>query len=54
MRSAFEVNVFGLVATTQMFLPHLRAYAKSDPSGAARIVNMGSLAGVTSAPLGGG
>ncbi len=53
LRAVFEVNVFGLMTTTQVFLPLLRAAAHKDAQGGARIVNIGSLAGVTSAPLGG-
>ena len=44
-RFTFDVNVFGLLDTTRAFLPLLRKTGKG-----ARIVNMGSLAGVCSAP----
>jgi NAD(P)-dependent dehydrogenase (short-subunit alcohol dehydrogenase family) len=43
-RRQFEVNVFGLIATTQMFLPLIR-------KGRGRIINMGSIAGRASMPF---
>ena len=42
-RFTFAVNVFGLLDTTRAFLPLLRA-----TGGGARIVNVGSVAGVVS------
>ncbi len=51
VRSMFEVNVFGLLEVTQVFLPLLREGAKA--CGSARIANVGSLAGVTSQKLNG-
>lgn len=44
LRRQFEVNVFGLIAVTQAFLPLLR-------KGHGRIVNMGSIAGRATIPL---
>lgn len=44
LRKQFEVNVIGLVAVTQAFLPLLR-------QGHGRIVNMGSIAGKCAAPF---
>jgi len=44
-RFNFEVNVFGVLDTTRAFLPLLR---KTGPG--ARIVNTGSMAGITAAP----
>jgi NAD(P)-dependent dehydrogenase (short-subunit alcohol dehydrogenase family) len=44
LREVFEVNVFGLVAVTQAFLPKLRE-AK------ARIINISSVSGVLAAPF---
>lgn len=46
LRKQFEVNTFGHMATTQAFLPMLR-------SGKGRIVNVGSIMGELSFPLGG-
>ena len=42
-RAEFEVNVIGLLAVTQAFLPHLRR-------GRGRIVNVGSIAGRSALP----
>jgi NAD(P)-dependent dehydrogenase (short-subunit alcohol dehydrogenase family) len=44
LREVFEVNVFGLVAATQVFLPGIRA-AKG------RIVNLSSLSGLLAVPF---
>ncbi len=44
VRHQFEVNVFGLLAVTQAFLPMLRR-------GPGRIVNVGSIAGRVTSPL---
>lgn len=44
-RWTFDVNVFGLLDTTRAFLPQLRATGEG-----ARIINVGSLAGVLGAP----
>lgn len=44
LRKQFEVNVIGLVAVTQAFLPLLR-------QGQGRIINMGSIAGKSAAPF---
>ena len=43
-RRQFEVNLFGLIATTQTFLPLIR-------KGQGRIINMGSIAGRASMPF---
>lgn len=43
-RRQFEVNVFGLIAVTQTFLPLIR-------KGHGRIINMGSIAGRASMPF---
>jgi short-subunit dehydrogenase len=44
-RSLFDVNVFGLIATTKAFLPLLREHGPG-----ARIVNIGSVAGYFTLP----
>jgi NAD(P)-dependent dehydrogenase (short-subunit alcohol dehydrogenase family) len=44
IRKMFEVNVFGLIAVTQAFLPLVR-------TGDGRIVNIGSIGGKLSAPF---
>ena len=46
VRAVFDVNVFGVYAATQAFLPLLR-----EAGGGARIVNIGSVAGLVAAPL---
>jgi NAD(P)-dependent dehydrogenase (short-subunit alcohol dehydrogenase family) len=46
-RRQFEVNLFGLARLTQLCLPHMRAQRSG------RIVNVSSLAGFFSSPLGG-
>jgi len=50
IRKAFDVNVFGLLAVTQAFLPLLGArHDRVGPPG--RIVNIGSVAGAITVPL---
>jgi len=50
IRKAFDVNVFGLLAVTQAFLPLLGArQERVGPPG--RIVNIGSVAGAITVPL---
>ena len=50
IREAFEVNVFGLLAVTQAFLPLLGA--RRDAAGIpGRIVNIGSVSGAISVPF---
>jgi NAD(P)-dependent dehydrogenase (short-subunit alcohol dehydrogenase family) len=50
IRKAFDVNVFGLLAVTQAFLPLLGARRdRVGPPG--RIVNIGSVAGAITVPL---
>lgn len=46
-RHQFEVNLFGIVELTQLFLPSMRANEKG------RIINISSILGRTSLPLGG-
>jgi NAD(P)-dependent dehydrogenase (short-subunit alcohol dehydrogenase family) len=50
LRRQFEVNVFGVVAVTQAFLPLLGAW-KEAPYLRGRIVNMGSVSGYTVYPF---
>ena len=45
VRRNFEVNVFSLIALTQLVIPHLR------PQGHGRIINIGSVAGRIARPL---
>lgn len=45
IRRNFEVNVFSLIALTQLVIPHLR------PQGRGRIINIGSVAGRIARPL---
>ncbi len=47
LRSQIETNVVGLVAVTQAVVPHMVA------QGSGRIVNIGSVSGVTTTPFGG-
>lgn len=47
LRRQLETNVVGLVAVTQAVVPHMVA------AGRGRIVNIGSVSGVTTAPFGG-
>lgn len=44
IRSTFEVNVFGTIAVTQAFLPHLRKRK-------GRIINISSIAGLVTTPF---
>lgn len=50
VRQAFEINVFGLLAVTQAFLPLLGA-RKDCPHPPGRIVNLSSICGGVSFPL---
>ncbi|MES2258988.1 MAG: SDR family NAD(P)-dependent oxidoreductase [Pseudomonadota bacterium] len=50
VRRAFEVNVFGLLAVTQAFLPLLGARANC-PHAPGRIVNLSSISGGVAFPL---
>ncbi|MBM4398665.1 MAG: SDR family oxidoreductase [Deltaproteobacteria bacterium] len=45
LRAQFETNVFGLMAVTRAFLPAMRR------RGSGRVVNVGSLSGLFTAPL---
>lgn len=47
MRGMFEVNLFGLLALTQAFAPLLGA----GPGRAARVINIGSVAGRVATPM---
>jgi NAD(P)-dependent dehydrogenase (short-subunit alcohol dehydrogenase family) len=47
----FDVNVFGHIAVTQSALPLLRAHVQRHGRGAARIVNMSSIAGKIATPI---
>jgi NAD(P)-dependent dehydrogenase (short-subunit alcohol dehydrogenase family) len=50
VRRVFEVNVFGLLAVTQAFLPLLGARrGRSGPAG--RVVNIGSVSGAITVPF---
>ena len=48
LRRQFEVNVFGLMAVTQAFLPLIRRGSRGEPG---RIVNMGSISGRFAGPF---
>ena len=48
VRELFEVNLFGIIAMCQKFIPLLR---KSEHPNGARIVNIGSVAGVAAVPF---
>ena len=48
LRRQFEVNVFGLLAVTQTFLPLIRKGAAGGPG---RVVNMGSISGRFAGPF---
>ena len=48
VRELFEVNLFGVIAMCQEFIPLLR---KSKHPNGARIVNIGSVAGVAAVPF---
>lgn len=47
VRDEFEVNVFGMLRMSQLVLPRMRA------KGAGRVVNIGSVGGLVTAPLAG-
>ena len=51
MRDVFEVNVFGLLAVTQAFLPLLKRPAGHANSAAGRIVNISSISGGITFPM---
>lgn len=48
MRHMFDVNYFGLVTVSSVFLPLLRGASSSSPKG--RLINIGSVAGKVSFP----
>lgn len=50
-RRQFEVNFFGHIAMTQAMLPLLREYIANHEKGSARIVMMGSIAGLIAQPI---
>jgi NAD(P)-dependent dehydrogenase (short-subunit alcohol dehydrogenase family) len=50
LRHQFEVNLFGLLAVTQAFLPLLGA-RKQSPHPAGRIINISSVSGIVSYPF---
>jgi len=50
-RRQFEVNLFGHIAMTQAMLPLLRMAVAARGRGAARIVNMSSIAGLIAQPI---
>jgi NAD(P)-dependent dehydrogenase (short-subunit alcohol dehydrogenase family) len=50
-RRQFEVNLFGHIAVTQAMLPLMREYVARNGKGAARIVMMGSIAGLVAQPI---
>jgi NAD(P)-dependent dehydrogenase (short-subunit alcohol dehydrogenase family) len=50
-RRQFEVNLFGQIAVIQAFLPLLRKHVAATASGAARIVNISSIAGRVGQPM---
>ncbi len=51
IKSIFEVNVFGLIAVTQGFLPLLGATCTRNEGGAGRVVNVGSVSGAITFPF---
>jgi NAD(P)-dependent dehydrogenase (short-subunit alcohol dehydrogenase family) len=50
-RKQFEVNLFGQIAVTQAMLPLLRRHVAARGAGAARIINIGSIAGRIGQPI---
>ena len=53
VRRVFEVNYFGMFALTQALLPALRAAGREPAGGGARVVNIGSVAGLVAPPMSG-
>ena len=51
-RRQFDVNVFGLARLTQLVLPHMRAHHYTGAQRSGRIINMSSMGGRISEPLG--
>ncbi len=51
VRDVFEVNVFGVLAVTQAFLPLLKAQAPDGKGEAGRIINISSTSGSMTFPM---
>lgn len=51
IKSIFEVNVFGLIAVTQGFLPLLGATSTPSEGSPGRVVNVGSVSGAITFPF---
>lgn len=51
IKSIFEVNVFGLIAVTQGFLPLLGATSTLSEGSSGRVVNVGSVSGAITFPF---